>query len=718
MSIFHLENGDKIHDINELVDKLETMPQKTFRAHVNNGRNDFSEWIRTTLNKELLAEKIYHVESQLEMKRIIKQELNREEKVQRKKEKKKKKKNKEKEKNTELKTKKQTKSKTVNASKTKTSKTKTKTKQTGKKISKKSKENIEENTNKTKNNNSSDKESQDSEVDGSGKLEHDKEIETYNYFSNKIPLIIKITKKKGDFVPTYFVNISKISKATEVILEKIRNRLIDEVNLGISEITDVKKSEFVEEKFKETISVLIQKYFPDIDDETEDFLTAYLIERSLGLGKIELIMDDQNLEEIVINSADAPVWVYHRTHGWLKTNIFLEEEDQIKHYAAMIGRKVGRSISVLEPLLDAHLKGGDRVNATLKPISTSGNTITIRKFSRDPWTITKFLKSKTMTAEAAALIWLAIQYEMSILIAGGTASGKTSTLNCFANFFPPNQRIISIEDTREIQLPSFLHWVSMNTRLPNAEGKGEVSMEDLLVNSLRMRPDRIIVGEVRRKREAETLFEAIHTGHSCYATFHANNVSETIERLTNPPIDIPRTLLPAISLVVIQFRNRRTGMRRTFQLAEILPDVTFNVLQQYNPKKDILEPRNESEMFFETLRDYTGFSEKEIIKDIKEKTEILHYLVEHDVTSVEFVGRIIAQYYTEKDELLKSIRKGKKPIVIHQKGIEKLKPRTKLRESDSEEQRKKELVSKQLEKDIVNQAKRSEMMKYFKWNKD
>ena len=148
-------------------------------------------------------------------------------------------------------------------------------------------------------------------------------------------------------------------------------------------------------------------------------------------------------------------------------------------------------------------------------------------------------------------MWTAIQYELSAIIAGGTASGKTSTLNCLANFFPPNQRIISIEDTRELQLPRFLHWVPMNTRLPNSEGKGIISMEDLLINSLRMRPDRILVGEVRRQKEVETLFEAIHTGHSCYATFHANNAQETVERLTNPPINVPKLMLPAISLVLM-----------------------------------------------------------------------------------------------------------------------------------------------------------------------
>ncbi|MBR9692580.1 CpaF family protein [Candidatus Woesearchaeota archaeon] len=482
---------------------------------------------------------------------------------------------------------------------------------------------------------------------------------SYDYKSKDIPITVTVSRVKGEFVPLYEVRISSISKTTEFLLEKIRHELIKQVTLGVSEILDAKKAPEIEGIFEETIGDLIHKYFPDADDETAGFLTSYLIARSLGLGNIELLMEDSKLEEIVVNQSDEPVWVYHKDYGWLKTNIFLKDEEQVKHYAALIGRKVGRQISVLEPLLDAHLNEGDRVNATLSPISTAGNTITIRKFSRDPWTITRLVKYGTISSEAASWIWMAMHYEMSAIIAGGTASGKTSALNCLANFFPPNQRIISIEDTREIQLPRFLHWVPMNTRLPNAEGKGEISMEDLLVNSLRMRPDRIIVGEVRRKREAETLFEAIHTGHSVYATFHANTAQEAIERLTNPPIDVPKIMLPAISLIIVQFRNRRSGARRTFQIAEILPGSEFNILLQYDPKKDKLVKVNKSKSFIQTLKLFTGMSDAELQSEIREKQQVIDYLVKQDILDVDAVGRIIAEYYTDKKNIMGYVRSGK-----------------------------------------------------------
>ncbi|MFH1591722.1 MAG: type II/IV secretion system ATPase subunit [archaeon] len=493
-----------------------------------------------------------------------------------------------------------------------------------------------------------------------GKPEDEKQlIDTYDFISNKIPISVRIYNKHGDFVPTYAVSISSISRNTEIILEKIRYELISQVSLGIADITQSKETDHVEEKFRDAIEILVRKHFPDADESTTAFLVSYLIQRSLGMGNVEILMSDEKLEEVAINSSDDPVWVYHRKHGWLRTNVVIDSEETTRHYAATIGRRIGRQISVLEPLLDAYLNEGDRANATLMPISTHGNTLTLRKYSRDPFTITHFLRHNTINTSAAAFIWLGIQYELSAIIAGGTASGKTATLNVLASFIPPNQRILSIEDTRELRLPKFLHWVPMSTRLPNPEGKGGISMADLLINSLRMRPDRILVGEVRRQREAETLFEAIHTGHSCYATFHANNADETIKRLTNPPVNVPESVLPAINMLITQFRNRRTGLRRTFQIAEITPDAKCNILQQYDPKRDILQKVGESKTLMDTLRLYTGYTRQEITNSVGERERILKYLVKQDIDHVDEVGRIIAEFYKDKDRLMRYVDRNR-----------------------------------------------------------
>ncbi|KYK27090.1 hypothetical protein AYK26_00120 [Euryarchaeota archaeon SM23-78] len=470
-------------------------------------------------------------------------------------------------------------------------------------------------------------------------------IDRYTITVNNIVVDISIYSEEEKAVPEYVVSITNISDATKIILEKIRQEFISKMSL--EEIESLEQNELINirQRFKDEIKRLIHKYFPKADEKTTNMLINYLIEENLGLGKIEILLQDPSLEEIVINNHKEPVWIYHRKHGWLITNIKVVTEARIRHFATMIGRDVGKEITNLNPLMDAHLLTGDRVNATLAPISTKGNTLTIRKFSQDPWTITKFIRDNVLSYEAAALIWLAVQNELSIIISGGTGSGKTSMLNVISNFFPPNQRIISIEDTRELTLPGDLHWVPMETRLPNPEGKGGVNMLDLLVNSLRMRPDRIIVGEIRRKKEAEVLLEAMHTGHSVYATLHANNAEEVVTRLTNPPIEIPKPMIASLSMIVIQNRNRRTGRRRTLQVAEITPTGDPKILMKLDVAKDELIEVTKSKVMIERLKLYTGMKDEEIMRDVKEKVEILRWMVKKDVTDVNKIGIVIAKYY-------------------------------------------------------------------------
>src|SRR3990167_4172160 len=286
----------------------------------------------------------------------------------------------------------------------------------------------------------------------------EKVIDTYELNVNDIVVDVSIISKEEEPVPVYRISITNISDTTKIILEKIRDEFVAEETKTLSEDASVYD---VQEQFKAKILKLLAKYFPNADKKTMDMLINYILQQNIGLGNLDILLKDTNLEEIVINSAKEPVWVYHRKYSWLKTNIMIPSESRIRHYSTIIGRDVGKEITLLNPLMDAHLKTGDRVNATLSPISSKGNTITIRKFAVKPWTITDFLKENTLSYEAAALIWLAVQNELSIIIAGGTASGKTSMLNVLCNFFHPNQRIISVEDTREIQLPKFLHWVPM-----------------------------------------------------------------------------------------------------------------------------------------------------------------------------------------------------------------------------------------------------------------
>ncbi|MAG39286.1 hypothetical protein CMO90_04340 [Candidatus Woesearchaeota archaeon] len=500
----------------------------------------------------------------------------------------------------------------------------------------------EEKTEKEKSETTTEENNETSETKLKIKIE---EIDRYSINMNDIIIEIRIISQEDKAVPQYIASITNISDTTKLILEKIRQEFVTRVDVEEMAKVDDTDSTDIRTRFQNEIRKLLSKYFPKTDIKTMNMLINYLIGESLGLGKIEILLRDQNLEEIVINSHTEPVWAYHKKHGWTQTNIKIPTEARIRHFSTTIGRDIGKEITTLNPLMDAHLTTGDRVNATLMPISNRGNTITIRKFAADPWTIVKLIKGGTTNLEGAALIWLAIQNELSILVAGGTGSGKTSMLNACSNFFPPNQRIISIEDTRELTLPDNLHWVPMETRLANPEGKGGVSMLDLVVNSLRMRPDRIMVGEIRRKKEAEVLLEATITGHSVYGTFHANTAEEVIMRMTNPPIDLPKPMLSALGLILVQNRNRRTGKRRTLQIAEIMPNGEPNVLMQLNAKTDNLEKANESSMMMKTLELYTGMTKEEIENDLKQKKEILQWMINKGIEEVNDVGDIMGKYY-------------------------------------------------------------------------
>lgn len=470
-------------------------------------------------------------------------------------------------------------------------------------------------------------------------------LEAYKLTVGGAVVDVGIFKDDAEAVPVYEISILNISETTKILLKKLREEFISRVNVGAISLSEEGGASDIKEKFKDEILILIKKYFPDVDDRTSDLLVTHVVQQNVGLGNIEILLKDPGLEEIVINGSKEPVWVYHKKYGWLKTNVNIEDEDTIRHYSTIIGRDVGKEITLLKPLMDAHLQTGDRINATLSPISTTGHTITIRKFSERPWTVTDMLKENTMSYETAAWVWLAIQNELSMIISGGTGSGKTSMLNAIANFFPPSQRIISIEDTRELTLPKILHWVPLETRLPNPEGKGEVTMLDLVVNSLRMRPDRIIMGEIRRAREAEVLFEAMHTGHSVYGTMHANNASETIIRLTNPPINVPKQVIGSLSLILVQNRNRRTGFRRTLQFAEVTSGGEIRVLQQYDSHQDTMRNIAAPVRLNETIELFTGMSPREIQKDIQEKVRILKWLVEENIIDVHKIGLIMAKYY-------------------------------------------------------------------------
>ncbi|MFC2162404.1 ATPase, T2SS/T4P/T4SS family [Candidatus Altiarchaeota archaeon] len=485
----------------------------------------------------------------------------------------------------------------------------------------------------------------------------EKLLEEYKLTEDDVSFNVMIVDT-GDFVPHYKVSMPHIDFVTRALLDETKRSLIGEVQIEHQDVFDVMKFKKLKLKFKNRAKEKLALVLKNSAPAYISTLSRVLVNEMIGLGDLEYLLMDKHIEEVVVNNSKDVVWIYHKSYGWLKSNIILPTEELILNYNSRVAREVGREITHLKPLLDAHLTSGDRVNATLYPISTNGHTMTIRRFSRTPWTVVQLMKPeiKTINSEAAAFLWLAIEYELSILVSGGTASGKTTLLNALMPYMPANQRIISMEDTRELNLPDFLHWVPMTVRPPNPEGEGGVELLDLLYNSLRMRPDRVIVGEVRAARETEVLFEAMHTGHSVYSTFHAERSQEVVDRIISPPMNIPPQVMNSLHLIVTQYRNRRTRQRRVFEITEIVKETSekpiLNTVYCWNPKTDDIEKINDSIRLKNELEVFTGMNEDAMNKNLEQKKMILEWMLEQGILSVNDVGRIITEYYLDNDTIL------------------------------------------------------------------
>jgi len=307
-------------------------------------------------------------------------------------------------------------------------------------------------------------------------------------------------------------------------------------------------------------------------------------------------------------------------------------EPEIRQIINKIANYVQRKIDTETPILDARLPNGSRVNATIPPVTADGSTLTIRKFQKEQLTILNLIESNTISSHLASFLWINIDgYDIrpsNILISGGTSSGKTTTLNTLTSFIPPNERIITIEDTLELQIPHE-HVIRTETRPPNIEGKGEINMDILLKNSLRQRPDRIIVGEVRSK-EAITLFGALNTGHSGMGTLHANSSQETISRLTNPPMNVPTIMINSIDIILMQnriYHPEKGIIRRITEVSEVvgmeMGKIQLNKIYQYDYSLDRLKYTAINSKALNNIASMKGMTMKEITKEIERREKYL-----------------------------------------------------------------------------------------------
>lgn len=375
-----------------------------------------------------------------------------------------------------------------------------------------------------------------------------------------------------------------------------------------------------------------------------------------GYGKIDVLLNDDNLEEIMIIGNNKPIYTFHRTHGMMITDIKLSE-NEIRQTINKIANYIQRKIDKQTPILDARLPDGSRVNATIPPITADGPTLTIRKFKKDQLTIFDLIRSNTLNAKLAAFLWISIDglnvRPSNIIIAGGTGSGKTTTLNTISSFIPNNERIITIEDTLELQIPQD-HIIRTETRPPNIENKGEISMDILLKNTLRQRPDRIIVGEVRSK-EAVTLFTALNTGHSGMGTLHANSTQETLNRLINPPMNVPQIMLNSLDFIIMQnrmYHPDKGPLRRITEVAEIVGNenekIQLNKIFEYDYTQDKLNYVAISSNALNEIASMKGMSYKEVMNEIKKREKYLIENCNNESSDIHDAKKIINKYYNQQ----------------------------------------------------------------------
>ncbi|MCS7106190.1 MAG: type II/IV secretion system ATPase subunit, partial [Candidatus Aenigmarchaeota archaeon] len=407
-------------------------------------------------------------------------------------------------------------------------------------------------------------------------------------------------------------------------------------------------------------------------NEKEKLIVRYYIERDfIGLGRIEPLMADENIEDISCDGVGIPIFVFHRNPklGSIVTNIVFNDPDELDSFIHRLAQLCGKSISVATPLVGGSLPDGSRVQAALATdIARRGSNFTIRKFTVEPLTPIHLLKYGTIDIPSLAFLWLAVDFGRSVLVAGGTASGKTTLLNVLSLFIRPEKRIVSIEDTPELKLPH-PHWVPYVARTAiGTEDKrlrGEIDLFDLLKESLRQRPDYIVVGEVRG-REAYVLFQEMATGHPSLATIHAENINKLIDRLTTPPISLPASLIGSLDLVVflLRVRYREKHVRKVNQIVEIVgidpetKEPIVNEVFRWDAMKDKIIVANKS-MTLKKIAEFMGLTEQQVKEELERRMVVLNWMMEKNITRYKDVYNVFNMYYASPEKVLASIIGGK-----------------------------------------------------------
>ncbi len=485
---------------------------------------------------------------------------------------------------------------------------------------------------------------------------------------------IIFNKQDGEF--QYLMREPKLKDEERKILQSIKEKIeatMAEDELPVEEGGVFRTSASLKDYLNKRFLDIIDIYDIYIDEKRKPIIYYYLERELIGLGNSDAIIRDQFVEDIGCNGPHTPLYLYHRVFGSMKTNIIYNNELELNKFILKLAQTSGKHISVYQPILDAVLTDGSRINLTLgSEVTRKGSTFTIRKFSYDPISPIDLLRFGSLSPLQIAYFWLLIEYKKSILMSGGTASGKTTLLNALCMFIRPEDKIVSIEDTPEIHI-DHQNWIQSVARKgygkmlgasgisgisgisgpSSSGGPGSVDLFDLLVAALRQRPEYVIVGEIRG-REAFTLFQAIAVGHASMSTVHAGNIEELLHRVENQPMNIPRVLFQSIDAVAFVGQVAVNGkrLRRIKNIVEVLElesetgNLLTNDLFEWNPKGDFFYFSGRS-FVLEKIATETGKDVDQIMEELKRKESYIKLMNQKNVTYYKDVGKAINTYYVD-----------------------------------------------------------------------
>ena len=416
-----------------------------------------------------------------------------------------------------------------------------------------------------------------------------------------------------------------------------------------------------------SLEAIIKENHIKLRAESKDRIFYHILRDFAGYGKIDILMHDEGIEDISCDGQETPIFVFHKKYESILSNILFDCSDELDSFVVKLSQIAGKQISVYNPVVDGKLTDGSRLQTTLARTITQYSTFTIRKFKEDPLTPIDLINNNTMSLHMAAYFWMAIEQNASMLFCGGTATGKTTILNALSLFLPSSFKIVSIEDTRELNLPH-KNWIAGTTRTgfssseTTKSGK-DIDMFDLVRVALRQRPQAIIVGEIRGK-EAYTLFQAMTTGHLSYSTIHASNLRALIQRLENPPISLPRVLLTSLDLAVFLNTVTVDGMpaRRVTNVNEIIkldPEsnrlVTMTPFSWVSERDDRFEYGGGSAML-DKVKQQRGWNDEQLHQELSNRMVILEWMKRRNLRSYEQVGKIVSEYRKNPESVLRKVK--------------------------------------------------------------